>query len=251
MGLTRRAMGIARSMLIYHAIPLRQRRLRRLYRQIVRSGDLVFDVGAHAGNRTRAFAALGCRVVAVEPQPDFVRVLNLLLGRRRNVEIVHAAVAAASGDAWLAVSERTPTVSTVAPEWRDAREREPGFKGVEWNRQLRIRAVTLDDLIAHYGEPAFVKIDVEGNEPAVLAGLSRPVPALSFEYLPGVIGEVRACVDRLGQLAAGDQRYEFNWSVGESYVLASSAWLDGSHLVSSLAGIPADARAGDVYARLL
>ena len=250
MALTRRAIGVARSLLIYHAIPLRQSRMRRLYRQFVGTGNLVFDIGAHAGNRTRGFAALGCRVVAIEPQPDFVRVLTLLFGRRPNVEIVSAAVAAASGEAWLAVSERTPTVSTVASRWRDARGREPGFRGVEWNRQLWIRTVTLDELIAQFGEPAFVKIDVEGGEPAVLAGLSRPVPALSFEYLPGVIDEVRACVDRLGQLAGGDGRYEFNWSVGESYVLASPVWVDASRLVSSLAAIPTDARAGDVYARL-
>ena len=62
-----RAIGMARSLVIYHGIPGRQRRMRRLYGQFVRSGDLVFDIGAHVGNRTRAFAGLGCRVVALEP----------------------------------------------------------------------------------------------------------------------------------------------------------------------------------------
>jgi 16S rRNA A1518/A1519 N6-dimethyltransferase RsmA/KsgA/DIM1 with predicted DNA glycosylase/AP lyase activity len=66
-----RVLGLVRSLAIYRAIPLRQHRLRRLYRAFVARGDLVFDIGAHAGNRTRAFASLGCRVVAVEPQPDF------------------------------------------------------------------------------------------------------------------------------------------------------------------------------------
>ena len=59
-----RIIGLLRSLAIYHAIPLRQRRLRRLYAQLVSPGDLVFDLGAHAGNRTRALAAMGCRVVA-------------------------------------------------------------------------------------------------------------------------------------------------------------------------------------------
>jgi hypothetical protein len=165
------------------------------------------------------------------------------------VAIVTAAVAASSGNGWLSVSERTPTVSTLAEPWRDARAREPGFDGVEWNRRARVQVVSLDDLIARFGEPAFVKIDVEGSEPAVLAGLSRPVRALSFEYLPGVIDEVRTCVDRLGQLARDDSRYEFNWSVGEGYELASREWLDGPALVSSLAAIDPAGRAGDVYAR--
>ena len=75
-----RFFGIARSVAIYHAIPLRQRRMRRLYATFVKPGDLVFDIGAHAGNRVRGFAALGCRIVALEPQPDFARLLRTLFG---------------------------------------------------------------------------------------------------------------------------------------------------------------------------
>jgi hypothetical protein len=56
-----RVVGLARSLAIYHAIPGRQRRLRRLYSQFVGRGDLVFDIGAHVGNHVRASAALGCR----------------------------------------------------------------------------------------------------------------------------------------------------------------------------------------------
>src|SRR5688572_7784424 len=130
MSRTDRALGIARSLLVYHAIPLRQRRMKRLYRRFASSGDLVFDIGAHVGNRTRALASLGCRVVALEPQPDFASLLRTLFFRTSRVEVVEAAVAAASGEASLAVSERTPTVSTLATGWREAREREAGFAGV-------------------------------------------------------------------------------------------------------------------------
>ena len=245
-----RAIGLARSLLVYHGIPRRQRRMQRLYRQFAQPGDLVFDIGAHVGNRARALAALGCRVIALEPQPDFARMLRLLFGRNPRIEVLEAAVTGASGEDWLAVSERTPTVSTTAAAWRDARAREPGFGGVEWNRQLRVRTVSADALIAQYGRPAFIKIDVEGGEPAVLDGLTTPVPALSFEYLPGAVGEVRECLDRLAALAGTDARYEFNWSVGESYELASTEWLAGDALVAALAALGPNARSGDVYARL-
>jgi hypothetical protein len=80
-----RLVGLVRSLAIYHAIPLRQRRPRRLSMQFVKPGDLVFDIGAHAGNRTRAFASLGCRVVALEPQPDFARLLRTLLNERERL----------------------------------------------------------------------------------------------------------------------------------------------------------------------
>ena len=245
-----RAFGIARSLLVYHAIPLRQRRMQRLYRQFVRPGDLVFDIGAHVGNRVRAFAAIGCRVIALEPQPDFARLLRTLFGRSTRIEVVEAAVTGADGAEWLSVSERNPTVSTTAASWREARAREPGFGGVQWNQRIRVRAVTTDALIAQYGVPAFIKIDVEGGEPAVLDGLSRPVPALSFEYIPGATDEVRACVDRMAKLAGTSSRYEFNWSVGESYELASAEWLDAAGLVAALGALDAGARSGDVYARL-
>src|SRR5262245_43863227 len=80
-----RAVGLLRSLAIYHAIPFRQRRLKMLYGQFVRAGDLAFDIGAHAGNHVRALSALGCRIVALEPQPDFARLLRALFSRRSNV----------------------------------------------------------------------------------------------------------------------------------------------------------------------
>src|SRR5215813_12830851 len=120
-----RVAGLLRSVAIYHAIPLRQRRLKRLYHQFVREGDLVFDVGAHAGNHVRAFSSLGCRVVALEPQPDFARLLRLLFGRRSNVRIIEAGVGRTAGRGTLSVSERTPTVTSLSERWRDRRAADP------------------------------------------------------------------------------------------------------------------------------
>jgi hypothetical protein len=89
-----RLAAVARSLRIYYGNPARDRLMRRLYGRYVRAGDLVFDVGAHVGDRTRAFRALGCRVVAVEPQPDLARVLRLAYGWRSRVTLVEAAVGA-------------------------------------------------------------------------------------------------------------------------------------------------------------
>jgi FkbM family methyltransferase len=241
-----RGVGLVRSLAIYHGIPLRQRRLRRLYRHFVGAGDLVFDIGAHAGNRVRAFAALGCQVVAVEPQPDFAWLLRALYGRSPRVRIVEAAVADVAGRGSLSVSERTPTVTTLATDWRDARAGDPDFNRVQWNRQIEVETTTIDRLIQEFGVPAFVKIDVEGSEPAVLAGLGRRVPALSFEFLPRALQEVQTCLTRL--IALGP--YQFNWSVGESNQLASDEWLDASALLAALRPRTAHRRPGDVYARL-
>lgn len=240
-----RALGLARSLLIYHAIPFRQRRLRRLYRTFVGRGDLVVDVGAHAGNHVRALAALGCRVIAIEPQPDFARVLRLLFGRSPHVTILERGVSDRPGRARLSIAERTPTVTSLSQDWRDARAGDADFAQVRWNRTIDIDVTTLDALSAEYGPPAFIKLDVEGSEAAALAGLSHPVPALAFEYLPRALDRVEACVERLRAL----DHYVYNWSPGESYRFATDGWLEGPQLLESLRGVDAQRRSGDVYAR--
>jgi len=240
-----RLLGLTRSFAVYYSIPFRQRRLRLLYGQFVKKNDLVFDVGAHLGNRTRAFVALGCHVVAVEPQPHVAAVLRRLMRRLKRVRIVERALSDKPGLAKLAISERTPTVSTIETEWREARRRESDFGGVQWNTSVEVQVTTLDALVSAYGVPAFIKIDVEGGEFNVLRGLSQAVPALSFEFLPATLDTAEACIGLLEKLGP----YQFNWSSAESSTLARTAWTDRATLLGELraSGTP---RHGDIYARL-
>ena len=238
-----RALGLARSLLVYHGIPGRQRRMRRFYGRFIAAGDLVFDIGAHAGNRTRALAALGCRVVAVEPQPDFARLLRLLFAHTPAVTIVEAAVARTAGRAALAISDRTPTVTTLSADWREARRGDADFAGVKWNRSVEVPVTTLDALIMQHGTPSFVKIDVEGSELDVLAGLTEPVRVVSFEYLVRALDLVEACTTRLAELG----NYRFTWSPGESFRLATDDNLTAPELITSLRSGLAQQQFGDVY----
>ncbi|HEY8521368.1 MAG TPA: FkbM family methyltransferase [Gammaproteobacteria bacterium] len=242
-----RAYGLVRSLLMYYGMPFRGVRMRRLYAPFVGPGSLCFDVGAHAGNRVRCFRALGARVVAVEPQRDFVRLLSLLFGRDEGVTILPMALGAAPGTGELHVSPRTPTVTTLSPEWIGEVRRDASFRRVTWTERERVEITTLDALIAEHGRPAFIKIDVEGYEAQVLAGLSSAVDALSFEYLPAARHVALECVDRLQSLG----RYEYNWSPGESHALASPRWLDAAGIRAFLEGLTPAAGSGDVYARLV
>ena len=242
----KRIIGLSRSLVIYHGIPFRQRRLRNFYSRLASPNELVFDLGAHAGNRTRAFAAIGCRVIALEPQPDFARLLRILFSRSTTVKIIESAASDKSGRAFLSISEETPTVTTIDANWQKVRGLEPGFSGVHWNKRIEIKTVTLDLLIQRFGVPAFIKIDVEGSEPNVLAGLNCAVRGLSFEYLPSALEHARKCISRLNSIAP----YKFNWSYGESYRFAEKHWMTSSEISKALESSYAQRRAGDVYALL-
>ena len=113
------AWGLARSLLIYHGKPGRARRDLQFYRQFIGRGALVFDVGAHVGNRVGVFLRLGARCVAVEPQPAFAALLRLLYGRHPAFTLEQTALGASPGTADLHISRRTPTVSTIAPGWKE------------------------------------------------------------------------------------------------------------------------------------
>src|SRR5258707_13635155 len=77
---------------------------------------------------------------------------------------------------------------------------------------VEVPVVTLAALIQRHGIPDFCKLDIEGSEAAALAGLDRPLPALSFEYLTADLASTQTCLDRFGEL--GPNR--FNYSPGET-----------------------------------
>ena len=242
-----RAWGIARSLAMYHGVPGRRRRMTRFYGQFLRRGELGFDIGAHVGSRERAWRKLGARIVAVEPQPDCLHVLRLLYGRAPDVRIVPLAVGAEPGRARLAVSSATPTVSSMSSEWIESVTTDRRFASIRWNSSVEVQVTTLDELVARYGEPAFCKIDVEGFEVEVLSGLSRPLRALSFEYLPPAHDAALTAltlVERLG-------RYEYNYSPIETMQFASTSWVDAEGMRVLLDRFRPLGRSGDVYARLL
>lgn len=245
-----RQLGLLRSLLVYRAIPWRGAQLRRFYRRFVPAGGLAFDVGAHAGNRVAAFRQLGARVVALEPQADFLHLLQRRFGADAQVTLLPQALGRAPGQARLMASPRTPTVATLSTDFVERAGATPSFRGVRWQAGPVVDVTTLDALIAAHGLPDFVKIDVEGFELEVLMGLSQPVPAVSFEFLPAVRDIALGCVDRLEALA-GAGRYRYAVSLGEQLDLLQPLGEGADALRAWLQAMPADGPSGDVHAWLV
>lgn len=121
-------------------------------------GGVFFDVGANVGFYTLLGAVkVGAgRVYAFEPLPDNLRYLRTHVDTNglSNVEIIEAAVAAASGTA----------------RFEEAASRAMGRLSDEGG--IEVDVVTLDELVAsgRVEAPDVIKIDVEGAELDVLKG---------------------------------------------------------------------------------
>jgi len=127
----------------------------------LRTGDVVYDVGANIGVHTILMAMRvgpGGTVVAIEPDPPSFASLrdNVDLNGLGNVRCFQVALGSDPAPGFLS-------------RFSVSRER-PVRDGA-----LSVRIVRGDDLIAAHGLPAprVVKIDVEGHEYHVLAGMER------------------------------------------------------------------------------
>jgi len=234
-----------RSVRIYRLDRDHQRSLRTLYQPFVKHGSVVFDIGAHAGDRTACFKALGARVVSIEPQPWFARLLKLNHLFSSTVTVLRCVVSDTDGPKVLRVNSRNPTVSTLSNDFVEAAsDGGVGWQGQTWDRSITVPAVTVDTLITRHGLPDFIKIDVEGAELDVLSGLSQAPLALSFEFTMIQQRLVVDCIERCVALSLS----RFNVSLGESHKLAFNDWLDATSLIEYLRSLPPDANSGDVYA---
>ena len=132
---------------------------------------VLFDVGANFGLYAvlMAQAAPWLRVEAFEPVPRTRVKLerNLALNALTDRVRVHPLAASdAAGEAQIAVDPRSSGLSTLSPSAAETARR-------DYAETLTIRTARLDDLFPGPPGPFALKLDVEGHEPAALAGMTR------------------------------------------------------------------------------
>ena len=143
-----------------------------------KSGDLVFDMGAHCGVSTYWLSKLvgvGGKVIAFEPDPLNYSILKRNIERHGldNVVAVNIAVAGKTGELPFNC-EGTIGSSLTSIMLRES-----------VGSTFMVEAVTLNDAFERWGSPAFCKIDIEGAEIDALAAaqdaLSRHATYLAID----------------------------------------------------------------------
>ena len=222
-------------------------RFAEFYGSFLHEGDLCFDIGANLGNRTGCFRHLGCKVVAVEPQASCFPHLQRCFGNDPDTHLIRKALGRTAGTATMRVS-RDHVLTSLSDAFIERTRASGRFANSSWDCTETVEVTTLDDLIAQFGEPGFIKIDVEGYESEVLAGLSRAVPGLSIEWVPEYPENVRACLRHLAQLG----EYEFNLSWGESMRFSRTQWRGLESMLAVIDEFSGESEIfADIYARLI
>lgn len=222
------------------------------YKQFINSEDRVFDIGANVGGRTEVFSRLARVVISVEPLLDIYRTLSSVFQYNENVVCLQRACGSGVEASPATIMLYDPTyplggISSMSKNWVDAVRKSNRFTEhgeACWTSTAEVEVTTLDKLIQHYGKPSFIKIDVEGYEPEVLAGLSESVPALSFEFTPERMVDAFSCINHCVVLGMK----EFSISLKESFEL--TPWENAAVTKARLKEHLGDnVMYGDVYAR--
>jgi FkbM family methyltransferase len=218
--------------------------LRSFYQQIVNSGDLVFDIGANVGAYAEIFASLGAQVVAVEPLPENVLILESCENRKR-IRVVQAAAGSQIGTGKIRRA-KSKEMASMSREWIDASRESPRLKTIEhtWADEIEVPITTLDSLSQTYGAPDFIKIDVEGYEDCVLDGLSAQPRMVSFEFNPEVIQIAQRCLEK----PVFNPASECNFIVGEPDRFILGAWTNIGSVLSEIVALHPNSF-GDIFIR--
>lgn len=162
----------------------------------VKPGMTVVDVGANFGYFTLLLGDVvgeGGRVIAVEPNPDAASLLSetlLLNGHSTRTRLVKSALGASAGRGWLYAPNGEPKNAALV----DA-------EGLPGGRTVEVSTMTFDELALGYSRVDLVKIDAEGGELGIIAGMrqviARDRPTIILEFNAARYAEPSQFLDEL------------------------------------------------------
>ena len=220
---------------------------RTFYMQFLKEGSLFFDIGANYGNRIEPLVNEPIKIIAIEPQIECVRFLQKRFGKK--ITVLQNGVGKTMDSKLMYIATNANILSSFSKDWIDSTKNSGRFSAIKWDKTRTIEMVTLDYLIATYGKPDFVKIDVEGFELEVLQGLTQTFKTLSIEYtVPERSEELLACLLYLNNLT--QQQAQYNYCITENTNFALPNWVSYDQMLHEVkANRFVHSLFGDVYVK--
>jgi FkbM family methyltransferase len=172
------------------------------------TSDLIFDVGMHLGEDTEFYLKKGFRVVGIEADPAHCAAVaerlrdHLAHGR---LIIVNAAIAEHPGRTAFYRDLDNSIWGTVEPEWV-ARNASLGTR-LDRVERIEVDAVQMGSILAAYGVPYYMKVDIEGRDVLCVEALrhvrDRP-KYLSIESSKTALADVDAELGLMSELGYCD-----------------------------------------------
>lgn len=190
------------------------------YRKLLKShsavNNSIFDVGANMGRKSFIFSRLTKKVVAFEPSPKLYSFLNKRFSGS-NVILFNCALGSSASTLNFYITEKDESYNSLNLKHIKTTATIRGIATDENVNCVKVRVEMIEDYIAKFGTPKYIKIDVEGFEYEVLKGLSTPVPILSFEAnLPEFKEESIQSLNYLEKISSN--KYEFNFALENSFM---------------------------------
>lgn len=174
--------------------------------KFINKEDIIFDIGAHSGEKSKNLFKICSKLILVEPQPECVKILKKKFNNISKVIILPCGISSKKESLKLKINTSNPLISTFSDHWNKGR-----FSSSKWDKVIEVETTTLDQLINDYGHPRLIKIDVEGFEFEVLKGLTKKTGIISFEFTSEFFKDAIKCLDYLNKLGYK----KFNYSEGE------------------------------------
>ncbi|MFN0032453.1 MAG: FkbM family methyltransferase [Flavobacteriales bacterium] len=149
----------------------------------LKPGQLFIDIGANLGGYSMLAGELGCTVYNAEPEPS----LSAFLKENEHCFGNHLTVALSDeeGTSEFFIADKNLEGNSLVASNK-------GWQHSGYSHSVQVRTASFDQVllpkVVKYNTPAFVKIDVEGNEEKVLRGMTQ---ALQSDLIKNIWCEVR------------------------------------------------------------
>jgi FkbM family methyltransferase len=134
------------------------------------SSDLIYDIGLLDGADTAYYLFRGYRVVAVDANPLMIEAAKVRFAKEiatKRLTLLNVGISETRGEATFWISNK--------PQWSSF-DRALASRDGTGHRPISVPTAPFSELLAQYGVPYYLKIDIEGNDKLCVEALKGGMP---------------------------------------------------------------------------